>query len=196
MKHTTTASMTDGYENTGEIIQHPCKVILTDEQIHEYGKQYAKNEKVTLPEIKALHREAMEGVEARMRTAAETREYIMQQLADAPDEDGFVPDDTTPETARELARTLAEISGIEGEIALLKLKFKADTETVMLKNEILRLSIDLGYELRDVSCGWWVNWDTHMKRLVRIDTGEVVLQRTLTPEEMQEDMQFDSEEAA
>lgn len=184
-KHTLTATNVDGYENTGHVAVHPCKVILTDEQILDYGRSYARNITRELPDIKSRHRAALEPLEDRLREANETRDYLTAQLADIPDDTGFIEADQTPETARELARCLSELKGIEGEITLLKLEYKVASEKLQLENELYKLRIDLGYEMRDMTCTWWVNWDIGQKRLVRIDTGDVVLTKPLSPEERQ-----------
>jgi hypothetical protein len=185
-KHSASARNVDGYENTGHTEMHPVKFELSEDEILRYGQQYARNLRVAIPETKIRYRDAIEPLEERLSNLRADSDYIIGELAADPDaETGYINEQPKPEHAHELARVLSEIRGTEGEIQSLKLESKVSLQKLELENEILSLRINLGYEMREVTCSWWVDWANGFKRLIRLDTGEVVLQKGLSPEERQ-----------
>ena len=57
------------------------------------------------------------------------------------------------------------------------------------------LKINAGYEMRDVECLITLNRPrAGVKEIVRIDTGEIVREEAMTPEELQQALPFEAEE--
>lgn len=185
-KHDPKSLRTDGYENSGHTDQHPVKINLTEDEILRYGQQYARNLRIVIPETKRRFDDAIDPLKERLDELQGDRDYLIGELAiDPDDETGYQNEEPEPEQAHELARVLAEIRGVDAQINMLKKESQVEIAKIDLENEILSLRLNLGYEMRDVTCSWWVNWDDGYKRLVRIDTGEVVLTKPLSPEERQ-----------
>ena len=57
------------------------------------------------------------------------------------------------------------------------------------------LKINAGYEMRDVECLITLNRPkAGVKEIVRVDTGEIVREEAMTPEELQQSLPFEPEE--
>lgn len=180
------SALVGDFENTGHTEQHPCKFELTEDEVLRYGQRYARNLRIEIPDTRRRYEDALEPLKARLVALQADSDYIIGELAADPDrETGYRNEKPQPEQAHELARTLSEIKGVEGEIQMVKLEGKVALQKLELENDILSLRINLGYEMREVTCCWWVNWADGYKRLVRFDNGEVVLEKTLSPEERQ-----------
>lgn len=187
------SALTGGFENTGHTEVHPVKFYLTDDDKLRYGQQYARNLRVTIPEIRLRSKEAVAPLEERLEALRGDRDYYIGELAPTPDEEtGYRNEAPDPEHAKEMARILEEIRGTEAQIDMLKTEAKVGIAKLELENELIALRLNLGYEMRDATCVWCVDWAGGRKRLVRIGTDEVVLTKNLSPEERQFSM-FDFE---
>ncbi len=174
-----------GYENSGHLTTHAVKVDLTDDEILRYGQQLAQNVRQLIPDQKQRFEEAAEPLEEKLRLLRQEYEYLIAQLALVPGDDGYVNERPEAESAKELARVLSEIKGVESQLRSLKLENRVALNKIELDNELLEMRINLQYEMRDVTCSWWVNWSAGHKKLVRVDTKEIVLEKPLSPEERQ-----------
>lgn len=174
-----------GFENNGTIVQQAVKVLLTDEDILAYGKQLATNIKKGIPDANARFRTADVPLAEAERELERDVDYAIGQLYGTPDEDGYVNSDPSTEQASELARLMTELESVQSQRKSLKLENKVELDKLALDNELLRMRISLRYEMRDVSCTWYVNWSTGRKALVRMDTKDVVQEKQLSPEERQ-----------
>lgn len=180
------AAVIDGYENTGHTEVHPVKFYLTDDDKLRYGQQYARNLRVTIPEIRMRSKDAVTPLEERLEGLRGDRDYYIGELAPTPDDEtGYRNEAPDPEHAKEMARILEEIRGTEAQITMLKTEAKVGIAKLELENGLIALRLNLGYEMRDATCAWYVNWADGFKRLIRIDTREVVMTRGLSPEERQ-----------
>lgn len=181
----TIVSHLTGYENNGTIVHQAVKVPLTDAEILAYGKRLAENVKREIPEANRRYRDADEPLSEQERELERDVNFFIGQLYAVPDEDGFVNTDPSTEQASELARLMTELESVQSQRKSLKLENKVELDKLALDSELLRMRISLRYEMREVSCTWYVNWSDGRKKLVRMDTGEVVQEKPLSPEERQ-----------
>jgi hypothetical protein len=164
------------FENSGTIVLHPRRYDLSDDEILDIGKNLARNIKELIPEARAALKERLGPFEEKLRMLRDDYDYHLSQLHEGQSE---VSD------ARDLARVETEMKGVESQIKYFQLQSKVDISKLELDNELYSMKIQLGYEMRDVSCTWWVNWNAGRKRLIAVEDLEQLDERALTAEERQ-----------
>ena len=85
----------------------------------------------------------------------------------------------------ELSTRLEEMIHREENLKILKIRHKGEALGVEAEIRSLHFAVASGVEFRRVECVLETNFDTHQATTTRKDTGEVVHQRTLNPEETQ-----------
>lgn len=170
------------FTNYGTIQPWPVKHVLSADEVLDYGKRLAYNQRHRIAEIKDGHRDAVQALEKEREERASDAAYFMDHL-----------DSTSATAEHALGYTEARerLRGIDEQIGSIKIQMRASVQAITMESEILALAIRLGFEMRPVSCTWWVDWDAGIKHLVRIDTGEKVLDQKLRDEERQLELLWD-----
>lgn len=84
-----------------------------------------------------------------------------------------------------LARSYSEITDLEEQKKSVTSDFKAKIDGATAQASILARKIQNGYDFRDVECEEVWDYDDKVVELIRLDTGETVKSRKITPEELQ-----------
>ena len=92
------------------------------------------------------------------------------------------------ERAKALADTVERIADCEARKKLAAEKFKEELQTWQTEQRRLADIVAREHEPRLVPCVWSQNFAAKAMELVRRDTGEVVDQRAMTPDELQQEM--------
>ncbi|RIL03121.1 MAG: hypothetical protein DCC71_15430 [Proteobacteria bacterium] len=95
-------------------------------------------------------------------------------------------DDEVRQRGELLAMTLAEIAEIEEEFALERQRIRGEIKRRRERARGLTGEVSTRTEIREVACVRRILPDDERVEIVRVDTGEVVRTRPLTPEERQE----------
>lgn len=97
---------------------------------------------------------------------------------------------------RKLAQMHQEYSSVEVEKKSAADEFKERLD--MIDGRIAHLSqvVRTGEEFRDVECRWRYLFETNVKELIRMDTGEITETAAITPEERQLMLQMEQEKEA
>lgn len=92
------------------------------------------------------------------------------------------------ESGANLARFHSEISDLENQKKSVVSDFKSKIEKATAEADIEARKIQNGYEYRSVECEVQKIFDEKVVQVVRTDTGEIIKQRAMTPDELQEKM--------
>jgi hypothetical protein len=91
---------------------------------------------------------------------------------------------------RECGEKMRERAALEATFEVAKKEHKADIEALDETITDLGRALATGQEIRDVECEVVINWDADCVETLRTDTGEVVAQRPIRPEERQRTFQL------
>lgn len=94
------------------------------------------------------------------------------------------------ERGDQMAAAELKIEQLSGERSMLTAKINEQKQT----RAKLAHTIEAGVENRDVKCKWIGNYATNQWLLIRQDTGAEVEARTMTSQDLQQDMGFDGED--
>lgn len=89
------------------------------------------------------------------------------------------------ERSLELSSKIAEARALEARRKAAASEFKASDQEIRARIDELAESVKSGRESRQVECRWSRNESLGRMELARMDTGEVIESRALTPEERQ-----------
>lgn len=95
------------------------------------------------------------------------------------------------ERGRELARHLSEKSQLENRKAEFVSQIKADIDKEDSSISRLTSVVNSGKEYRQVKCVFELDWKAQVKKVIRLDTGELVRVMNITPEEQQGQLALD-----
>lgn len=96
------------------------------------------------------------------------------------------------EAARALVVALTSLRQAEDDKKEADANFNSEIKTHKGASEKLRQLIANGYEYREVECRWDMYNDRGIKKLIRMDTGEVVRQADMTDGDFQAKLGMDS----
>jgi hypothetical protein len=88
--------------------------------------------------------------------------------------------------SRELAQANQDLSALEDKKKDVVAGFTAQAKRIEADINMNALKVSTGKEMRDVKCVWDYDYERKIKILTRLDTGEVLQEDELTPEELQE----------
>ena len=102
----------------------------------------------------------------------------------------------TAEERHDYGQRLAELEHAKGQVEHAKGQVEVEKKAAVdgFKNRLSVIAADIGnlvsairtgMENRTVDCEWIYTWDAHKKRLVRLDTGELVSEEPIQPGEQQ-----------
>lgn len=101
-------------------------------------------------------------------------------------------EDEIMEAARSLVSALTSLRTAEEDKKEADANFNSEIKTHRGTSEKLRQLISNGYEYREVECRWDMYNDRGIKKLIRMDTGEVVRQADMTDADFQAKLGMDS----
>lgn len=84
-----------------------------------------------------------------------------------------------------LARALEKVDDAEQRKETVDAELKGEIKAHAQQASVLAAKLRNGYEYRYIDCQESHDYDTGQVRTLRIDTGELVLERAMTPEERQ-----------
>lgn len=93
--------------------------------------------------------------------------------------------------AKELAKAQGDVATLEDQAKSAAAMFKDKTAMQKANINILSRAISNGYEYRDVRCRWDYEWSAGVKKLVRLDTLEVVRTYVIQEGERQQKLPVD-----
>ena len=97
----------------------------------------------------------------------------------------------------EIARVAQKLDELKGEKKQVAKDYDAQIAGQEASMMILSRKISNGYEMRETECATWLNQPRiGMKTIIRLDSGEVVREVKMEPEEMQETLPLDDKPAA
>lgn len=89
------------------------------------------------------------------------------------------------ERSRELAKANEDLSDVEAKKKDVMADFTAQQKKHEANIGVLSRVVSTGKEYRHVKCEWEINWTRGFKRLIRLDTQDVVKQLEIDPKERQ-----------
>lgn len=96
------------------------------------------------------------------------------------------------DAAKSLVVALTSLRQAEDDKKEADANFNAEIKTHKSTSEKLRKLIANGYEYREVECRWDMYNDRGIKKLIRMDTGEIVRQADMTDADFQAKLGMDS----
>jgi len=105
-----------------------------------------------------------------------------------------LPHDHSPELQREmgieLARLIEKIDGLETELETIKADFKGRIKVEMDAAAIVAKRLNKGFDTEPTPCEEHHDYDRLLVRIIRVDTGDIIKERAMTPSEQQQEIQF------
>ena len=107
--------------------------------------------------------------------AEKTKEYLKCELTE----------EEIKELGAGLARKYSEITDLEDQKKALASDFKSQIDSATALASTMARKIQNGYEFRNVDCEIRKDYIDTTVRLIRLDTGEIVKERPMEPNELQ-----------